>query len=128
MPPRRTLTGKEAMASHRTEFLAAHARTQNGREAMASRRAEFIAARNLAPMWEEFEATKAEWAVEQEAAKDAERERKSQKALKKREARRHKKEEDARAAAESSVEIQARWGVADKAGKENDGVWLGWEK
>ena len=47
MPPRRTLTGKAAMAS---------------------RRAEFIAARNLSTMWEEFEDAKAEWAVEQEAA------------------------------------------------------------
>ena len=91
---------------------------------MASRRAEFIAARNLTPMREEFKAAKAEWAVEQEAANAAQREQKSQKALKKREARRRrKKEEDARAAAERSAEIQARWGVTDKAGKENDGVW-----
>ena len=124
MPPRRTLTGKEAIASRRTEFLAAHDRTHNGREAVASHRAEFIAARDLTPMWAEFEAAKAEWAVEQEAAKAAHRERKSQKALKKREARRRKKEKDARAAAE----IQARWGVADKAGKENDGVWPACEK
>ena len=71
MPPRRTLTGKEAMASRHAEFLAAHDRTQNGREAMASHRAEFIAARDLTPTWAEFEAAKAEWAVEQEAAKDA---------------------------------------------------------
>ena len=71
MPPRRTLTGKAAMASHRAEFLAAHDRRQNGREAMASRRAEFVAARDLTPMWAEFEAAKAEWAVEQEAAKAA---------------------------------------------------------
>ena len=56
-------------SSHRAEFLAAHDRTQNGREAMASRRAEFIAARDLTPMWEEFEAAKAEWAVEQEEAR-----------------------------------------------------------
>ena len=116
------------MASRRTEFLAAHDRTQNGREAMPSRRAEFIAACDLTPTWAEFEATKAEWAVEQEAAKVAQRERKSQKALKKREARHHKKEKDACAAAERSVEIQARWGVADKAGKENDGVWQACEK
>ena len=95
---------------------------------MASRRAEFIAARDLTPMWEEFEDAKAEWAVEQEAAKAAQRERKSQKALKKREARCCKKEEDARAAAERSAEIQARWGVADKARKENDGVWPACEK
>ena len=83
MPPRRTLTGKAAMASRRTEFLASHDRTQNGREAMAFRHAEFIAARDLTPMWEEFEDAKAECAVEQEAAKAAQRERKSQKALKK---------------------------------------------
>ena len=69
MPPRHTLTGKEAMASRHAEFLAAHDRTQNGREAMESRRAEFIATRDLTPMWEEFEDAKAEWAVEQEAAK-----------------------------------------------------------
>ena len=59
------------MASCRAEFLAAHDRTQNGREAMASRRAEFITARDLTPMWEEFEAAKAIWAVEQEADKAA---------------------------------------------------------
>ena len=76
----------------------------------------------------DIEDAKAEWAVEQEAAKAAQRERKSQKALKKREARRRKKEKDARAAAERSAEIQARWGVADKAGKENDGVWPACEK
>ena len=64
MPPRRTLTGKEAMASRRAEFLAAHDRTQNGRQAVASRRAEFIATRDLTPMWAKFEAAKAEWAVE----------------------------------------------------------------
>ena len=69
MPPHRTLTGKEAMASCRTEFLAAHDRTQNGREAMASRRAEFITARDLTTMWEEFEDAKAEWVIEQETAK-----------------------------------------------------------
>ena len=95
---------------------------------MASRHAEFITARDLTPMWAEFEAAKAEWAVEQEAAKAAQREQKSQKALKKREARRCKKEEDARAAVERSAEIQAWWGVADKAGKENDGVWPACEK
>ena len=66
--------------------------------------------------------------VEQEAAKVAHRERKSQKALMKREARRRKKEEDARATAERSAEIQARWGVTDKAGKENDSVWPACEK
>ena len=116
------------MASRHAEFLAAHDRTQNGREAMASRRAEFIVARDLTTMWEEFEDAKAECAVEQETAKATQRERKSQKALKKREARRCKKEKDARAAAERSTEIQARWGVTDKAGKENDDVWPACEK
>ena len=86
MPPRRTLTSKAALASRRTEFLAAQDRTQNGREAMASRRAEFIAACDLTPMWADFEAAKAEWAVEQEAAKAAQRLHKRHKALKKREA------------------------------------------
>ena len=71
MPLRRTLTGKEAMASRRAEFLAAHNRTKNGREAMASRHAEFIAARDLTATSAEFEAAKAEWALEQEAAKAA---------------------------------------------------------
>ena len=79
-------------------------------------------------MWGEFEDAKAEWAVEQEAAKAAQREQKSQKALKKREARHRKKEKDASTAAERSAKIQARWGVADKAGKENDGVWPACEK
>ena len=111
------------MASRRAEFLAAHDRTQNGREAMASRRAEFIAARDLTTMWEEFEDAKAEWAVEQEAAKAAQRERKSQKALKKREARRRKKEETARRGEESLAEIETRLAAAYKAGKENAGVW-----
>ena len=63
MPPRRTLSGKQAMASRGAEFLVAHDHTQNGREAMASCRAEFIAARDLTTMWEEFEDAKAEWAV-----------------------------------------------------------------
>ena len=116
------------MASRRSEFLAAHDRTQNGREAMASRRAKFIAARDLTPTWAEFESAKAEWAVEHEAAKAAQRERKIQKAFKKREAYHRKKEEATRAVAERSAEIQARWGVADKAGKENVGVWPACEK
>ena len=116
------------MASHRAEFLAAHDRTQNGREAMASHRAEFIAARDLTTMWEEFEDAKAEWAVEQEAAKAAQREQKSPKALKKREARHRKKEQDTCATTERSAEIQAWWGVADKAGKENDVVCLACDK
>ena len=71
MPPRRTLTGKEAMAARCAEFLSAHDHTRNGREAMASRRAEFIAARDLTPTWVEFEAAKAIWAGEQEADKAA---------------------------------------------------------
>ena len=95
---------------------------------MASRCAEFIATRDLTPTWAEFEVAKVEWAVEQEVAKAAQRERKRQKALKKREARCRKKEEDARAAAKSSPKIQARCSVADKAGKENDSVWPSCEK
>ena len=90
------------MASRRTEFLAAHDRTQNGREAMASRRAEFITVRDLTTMWEEFEDAKAEWAVEREVAKATQRERKSQKALKKRKGRCRKKEKDAHAVVEVS--------------------------
>ena len=105
------------MASRRAEFLAAHDRTQNGREAMASRRAEFIAACDLTPTWADFVAAKDEWAVEQGASKAAQRERKSQKALKKREARRRKKEKGARAAAERSAEIQARWVSPTKPGR-----------
>ena len=46
-------------------------RTLIGKAAMASRRVEFIATRDLTTMWEEFEDAKAEWAVEQEAAKAA---------------------------------------------------------
>ena len=105
------------MASRHAEFLAAHDHTQNGREVVASRRAEFIAARDLTPMWAEFEAGKAEWVVEQEAAKATQRERRSQKALKKREARHRKKEEDARAAAESSAKIQDGGVSPTKAGR-----------
>ena len=59
------------MASHCAEFLVAHDHTQNGREEMASHRAKFIAARDLTPTWADFEAAKAEWAVEQEVAKAA---------------------------------------------------------
>ena len=90
---------------------------------MASRRAEFIAARDLTTMWEEFEDVKAEWAVEQEAAKAAQREQKIQEPLKKREARRRKKEEAACGGEDSLAEIEARWATAYKAGKENAGVW-----
>ena len=115
------------MASRDAEFLAAHDRT-HGKEVMASHRAKFIAARGRTSTWADFDAAMAEWAVDLEAAKATQREQKSQKALKKREAHRRKKEKDARAAAERSAEIQARWGVADKAGKENDGVWPACEK
>ena len=111
------------MASRRAQFLDAHDLTQNGREAMGSRRAEFIATHDLTTTWADFEAAMAKWAVEQEADKAAQRERKRKKALKKREARCCKKEEDARVAAERSTEIQAWRGVADKSGKENGGVW-----
>ena len=124
MPPHHTLTGKEAMASRCAEFIAAHDRTLTCKEAMASRRAEFIDARDRTPMWVEFEAAMAEWAVEQEEANSAQKEQKRQKALKKRESHRRKKEAAARAAEESRAEIQARWAAGDKAGKENDSVWV----
>ena len=70
MAPRRTITGKEAMASRRGTFLAARGRT-HGKEAMASRRAEFIAASGQTVTWADFEATMAEWVVDLEAAKAA---------------------------------------------------------
>ena len=59
MPPRCTLTGKEAMASRFTTFLAARDRT-HGKEAMASRRADFIAAGGQTVTWADFEAAMAE--------------------------------------------------------------------
>ena len=68
-------------------------------------------------MWEDFENAKAEWAVEQEAAKAAQRERKSQKALQKREACHRKKEKDTRTAAERSAEIQAHGVSPTKPGR-----------
>ena len=111
------------MASCCAKFLFAHDHTQNGREAMASHRAEFIATRDLTPMWVEFEAAKAEWAVEKEAAKAAQKERKRQKVVKKRESRRRKKKEAACRGEESLVEIEARWAATYKAGKENAGFW-----
>ena len=74
MPLHHTLTGKEVMASCRAEFIATRDRTRTGKEAMASRRAEFIAARDLTPTWADFEAAMAEWAVEQEEAKAAQKE------------------------------------------------------
>ena len=63
MAPRRTVTGKEAMASRRAAFLAARDRT-HGKEAMASRRAEFIAAGGQTVTWADFEAAMAEWVVD----------------------------------------------------------------
>jgi hypothetical protein len=121
MPLRRTLTGKEAMASRRVEFIAARDHTT-----MASHCDEFIATRDRTPTWVDFEAAKAEWDVEQEEARAAQKERKRLKALKKRESRRRKKEADAQAAEESRAEFQGRWTAADKPGKENGGVWPAW--
>ena len=122
MAPRRTVTGKEAMAYRRAAFLAARDRT-HGKEAMASRRAEFIAAGGQTVAWADFEATMAEWVVDLEAAKAAQKERKRQKVVKKRESRRRKKKEAARHGEESLAEIEARWVAAYKAGKENAGIW-----
>ena len=117
-----TVTGKEAMASRRAAFLAARDRT-HGKEAMASRRAEFITVGGHTVTWADFEAAMAEWAVDREAAKAAQKERKRQKVVKKRESRCRKKEEAARHGEESLAEIEARWAAAYKAGKENAGVW-----
>ena len=63
----------------------------------------------------------AEWVVDLEAANAAQKERK--KAIKKRESHRRKKQEVACRGEESLPEIEARWAVAYKAGKENAGVW-----
>ena len=79
------------MASRPTAFLVARDRT-HGKEAMASRRAKFFAAGGHTVMWADFETVMADWAVDLEAAKAAQKERKRQKAVKKRESRRHKKE------------------------------------
>ena len=79
------------MASRRAEFIAARDRTRTGKEAKASHRVEFIAARDRTPTWADFEAAMAEWAVEQEEAKSAQKERKRRKALKKIESHRRKK-------------------------------------
>ena len=98
-------------------------RTVTGKEAMASRHAEFIAAGGQTVTWADFEAAMAEWVVDLEAAKAAQKERKRQKAVKKRESRRRKKKEAARRGEESLAEIEARWAAAYKAGKENAGVW-----
>ena len=110
------------MASRRAAFLAARDRT-HGKEAMASRCADFITAAGQTVTWADFEAAMAEWVVDLEAAKAAQKEQKRQKAVKKRESRRRKKEEAACCAEESLVEIEARWAAAYKAGKENAGVW-----
>ena len=89
-------------------FLAARNRT-HGKEAMASRSAEFIAAGGHTGTWEDFESAMAEWVVDLEVAKAAEKVRKRQKAVKKRESGRHKKKEAARHGEESLAEIEARW-------------------
>ncbi|XBH59461.1 hypothetical protein VPH35_080736 [Triticum aestivum] len=122
MAPQRTVTGKEAMASRRAGFLAARDRT-HGKEAMACRRAEFIAAGGQTVTWADFEAAMAEWVVDLEAVKATQKERKRQKAVKKRESRRRKKIEVACRGEESLAEIEARWAAAYKAEKENAGVW-----
>ena len=122
MAPWRTVTGKQAVASRHAAFLAVRDRT-HGKEAMASRCAEFIAAGGQTVTWADFEATMAEWVVDLEAAKAAQKERKRQKAVKKRESRHRKKKEAARHGEESLAEIEARWAAAYKAGKENASVW-----
>ena len=81
------------MASRCAAFLAPCDRT-HGKEAMASRCAEFIAAGGQIVTWADFEATMDEWVVDLEAAKAAQKERKRQKAVKKRESHRGKKKED----------------------------------
>ena len=121
MAPRRTVTGKEAMASRRAAFLAARDCT-HGKEAMASCRAEFIAAGGHIVTWANFLAAMDERAVDLEAAKAAQEDRKRQKAVKKRESRRRKKKEAACHGEESLAEIEARWAAAYKAGKENADV------
>ena len=110
------------MASRCAAFLAARDRT-HGKEATASCRAEFIAGGGQTVTWADFEAAMAEWVVDLEAAKAAQKERKRQKAVKKRESRGRKKREAARRGEESLAEIEARWAAAYKAGKENAGVW-----
>ena len=122
MAPRRTLTGKEAMASRHAAFLAARDRA-HGKEAMASHHAEFIAAGGQTVTWADFEAAMAEWVVDLEAVKAAQKERKRQKAVKKRESRSRKKKEAARRGEESLAEIESWWAAAYKTEKENAGVW-----
>ena len=65
----------------------------------------------------------AEWVVDLEVAKAAQKEQKRQKVVNKRESRSRKKEEAARRGEESLAEIEARWAAAYKARKENAGVW-----
>ena len=103
------VTSKEAMASRGAAFLAARDRT-HGKEAKASRRTEFTATGGQTVTLADFEAAMVEWVVDLEASKAAQKEGKRQKAVKKRESRRCKKEEDTRATEESSAEIQARVG------------------
>ena len=121
MAPRRTVTSKEAMASRRAVFLAARDRA-HGKETRAFCRAEFIAAVGQTVTWADFEAAIAEWVVDLEAAKAAQKERKRQNAVKKRESHRPKKEEAASRAEESLAEIEARWAATYKDRKENSGV------
>ena len=117
MAPWRTVAGKEAMASRRAAFHAARDRT-HGKEAMASRCAELVTGGGQTVTWADFEAAMAEWVVDLEATKVAQKERKMQKAVKKRESRHRKKKEAARRGEESLAEIEARWAAAYKAGKE----------
>ena len=90
---------------------------------MASHRAKVIAAGGHTGTWADFEAAMAEWVVDLEAAKAAQKEQKRQKAVKKRESRRCKKEEATRHGEESLAEIEALWAAAYKARKENSSVW-----
>ncbi|KAE8770995.1 hypothetical protein D1007_57177 [Hordeum vulgare] len=111
------------MASYHADFLSARERT-HGKEAMASRLVEFIAAHGRTTTWADFDAAMDECAVDEEVDKAADKERKRQKAIKKRESHHRKKEEAARHAEECSAEIQARWACTNKADEENDDIWL----
>ena len=64
----------------------------------------------------------AEWVVDLEAAKAAQKERKRKKAVKKRESRRRKEKDAARHGEESLAEGEAWWVAAYKAEKENAGI------
>ena len=119
---RRTVTSKEAMESRRAAFLAAYDRT-HGKEAMESCRTKFLAVGGDTVTWADFEAAMAEWVVDLEAAKAAQKERKRQKVVKKRECRHCKKKEATRRGEESLAEIEAQWATAYKAEKEDAGVW-----